>query len=158
MKITLPINPADIPTAQEKGVRVVNGIPMFYKKPPLLKFEKWMKDHLSNLLKLPNVRIPDGQAVYLHITYLFPYPKSTPKSQLVDMIPMVQQPDGDNLSKAIIDCLGDEYKRVGGKKVLVRKGFFANDSAITPLIISKFRTTGEPKVIIVLKPRSEGVI
>lgn len=161
MKIEIPIDPADIPTAQEKGVRIVkvNGkhIPMFYKASALVKFEKRLSAFLAPAMADPKNRIPDNTPVYLHITYLFGYPKSTPKSARRDLAPMTQRPDGDNLSKAVIDQLGDRFtkdKRTR-KWVRIRKGFFADDAAITPLVISKFRTTGNPRIVIVVKPRPD---
>ena len=159
MRIELPIDPAEIPTAQEKGVRVVKGIPMFYKKKPLVVFEKRLQDLLKPAQSVHENRIPDGTPVYLHITYLFGYPKSTPKSRRIDLAPMTQRPDGDNLSKAVIDSLGDKFTKdkLTKKWVILRRGFFADDSAITPLVISKFRTTGQPRIVIVIKPRPEGV-
>ena len=151
MRIDIPIDPADIPTAQEKGVRVVKGVPMFYKKAPLVKFESLLEKTLSPLYG--KLRIPDGHPASVHITYLFGYPKSTPKRNLVDMARMTKRPDGDNLSKAIVDALGDKYARDKATRrfYIKRRGFFADDGQVNPLVISKFYTTGTPKVVITIK-------
>lgn len=157
MNILLDIDPADIPTAQEKGVRVVKGIPMFYKKAPLQRFEKLLDRLLAPHIAKPGARIPAKTPIFLHISYLFGYPKSAPKSSRVDLAPMTERPDGDNMSKAIIDALGDKMAkdRKTNRWVCVRRGFFQDDAAISTLVISKYRTTGKPRVNICISPKSE---
>lgn len=156
MTITFYFDPTHAPTAQQKGVRVVNGVPMFYKKKPLLDFERdFTRAVDAERAKNGNYRIPDGEAVYLHVSFLFGYPHGTPKVRRVDMAPMTSRPDGDNVAKAVIDCLGDRFKKVGNSWTLVHEGVFRDDSAITPLVISKFRTTGAPRIIVTVLPRAE---
>ena len=151
MTISLPIDPADIPTAQEKGVRVVNGVPMFYKKKPMKDFE----DRLELLLKpyYPKLRIPDGEPAFLHIVFLYGYTASTPKKRRIDMLRVTTRPDGDNLSKAIIDACADRWAkdRKTRKFHVVRRGFFRDDAQANPTVISRFRTTGTPRTVIVVK-------
>lgn len=155
MTITFLQDPATVPTAQQKGIRVVKGIPMFYKKKPLLEFEKNFTRAVDK--ERNGYRIPDGEAVYLHITFLFGYPHSTPKSRRIDMAPMTQRPDGDNLIKAIVDCLGDRYAKDGHTWKLVHQGVFADDAQITPWVISKFRTTGTPRIVVTVCPRADWI-
>lgn len=151
MKFCLPIDPSTIPTAQHKGVRVVHGVPMFYKTKALTDFEKRLEGALAPFY--PKFRADDGNPVSLYIAYLFPYPKSTPKRDRVDMAYMTQRPDGDNISKAVIDALGDKWAkdRRSGRFFVARRGFFADDAAIANLGISKFRTTGEPGIVITIE-------
>lgn len=132
MRIDIPIDPSTIPTAQEKGVRIlkVKGkcIPMFYKEAALKKFEAQLNAFLTPLY--PRLRIPEGKAAYVHVTYLFPYPKSTPKRDRIDMVRMVRRPDGDNLSKALIDNLCDLYRKdKATKKWYVAQRRFIPDAA-----------------------------
>ena len=151
MKIELPIDPSTIPTAQEKGVRVVKGVPMFYKKKPLVDFEKTLEALLAPYY--PKLRIPDGAPAYVHITYLFPYPESTPKRDRIDMRRMTQRPDGDNISKAVIDALADRWAKDKRTRrfYVSRRGFFKDDAQVNPLVISRFRTTKSPKMVVVVK-------
>lgn len=148
MRIDIPIDPSGIPTAQEKGVRVVKGIPMFYKKKPLQDFEKSLESLLAP--HYPKLRIPDGEPCYLHITYLYPFPSSMPKRDRIDYTRKTTRPDGDNISKALIDALGDRWakdKRTR-KFYVVRRGFFADDAQVNPLVISRFYTNDPPKIVV----------
>ena len=119
------------------------------------KAMKEFEDTLESLLApyYPRLRIPDGEAVFVHVTYFFAYPKSTPKRNLVDGRRMNQRPDGENLSKAIVDALADRWAkdRRTKKFYVARRGLFADDGAVNPLVVSKFRTTGKPKTVIVVK-------
>ena len=156
MTFSVPIDPTHAPTSQQKGVRVVKGVPMFYKKKPLQDFETAFTKAVDEARRRNgNYRIPDGVAIYCHITFLFPYPNGVPKSRRVDMAPMTQRPDGDNLAKAVIDCLGDRFKKQGNSWILAHEGVFRDDSAITLYVISKFRTTGTPRICVTVIPRDE---
>ena len=159
MRIDIPIDPSTIPTAQEKGVRIlkVRGkcIPMFYKEAALKKFEAQLNAFLTPLY--PRLRIPEGKAAYVHVTYLFPYPKSTPKRDRIDMVRMVCRPDGDNLSKALIDNLCDLYRKdkATKKRYVAQRRFIPDDGAVNPLVISRFRTTKEPKVVVTIRVQED---
>ena len=159
MRIDIPIDPSTIPTAQEKGVRILKvrgkSIPMFYKEAALKKFEARLNAFLTPLY--PRLRIPEGKAAYVHVTYLFPYPKSTPKRDRIDMVRMVCRPDGDNLSKALIDNLCDLYRKdkATKKRYVAQRRFIPDDGAVNPLVISKFRTTKEPKVVVTIRVQED---
>lgn len=158
MKFTAYIDPATIPTAQQKGVRVVKGVPMFYKKKPLIDFERRFTAVVDRArAENGNYRIQKYVPIFLHVAFLFGYPESTPKSRRIDWEPMPLRPDGENLEKAVTDCMGDRFRRVNGKWVMVHEGIFPDDAAITPLVISKFRTTGRPRVLVSVMPRDEWV-
>lgn len=148
MVIELPIDPSHIPTAQEKGVRVVKGVPMFYKKKPLQDFERLLEAVLAPYY--PKLRIPDGEPCYVHIRYLYPFPSGTPKCNRVELTRKTTRPDGDNISKAVIDALGDRLakdKRTR-KFYVTRRGFFSDDAAVNPLAISRYYTNGTPKITV----------
>ena len=159
MRLDIPIDPSTIPTAQEKGVRILKvkgkSVPMFYKAAALKAFEKQLSDYLTPLY--PRLRIPEGKAAYVHITYLFPYPKSTPKRDRIDMARMIRRPDGDNLSKALIDNLCDLYRKdkTTKKWYVSQRRFIPDDGAVNPLVISKFRTTKEPKVVVTIRVQED---
>ena len=156
MKFTAYIDPATIPTAQQKGVRVVKGVPMFYKKKELVDFEKRFTAIVDEARRANgNYRIPKGVPVFLHIAYLFGYPLSTPKRRRIDWEPMPFRPDGENLAKATVDCMGDRFRKVCGKLVLAHEGIFPDDAAITPYVVSKFRTTGTPRILVRVCARDE---
>lgn len=155
MTFDLPIDPSEIPTAQHKGVRIVGGVPMFYKKAPLKRLEQRLERMMKDIC--PSLRVPDGKPAYVHITFLFPYPKSTAKKNRIDLRRMSKRPDGDNLAKAIIDAMGDQFRRdkITRRNILVRRGFFADDGQVNPLVISKFYTTATPRVSITVRESEE---
>ena len=155
MTFDIPMDPAKAPTAQEKGVRVVKGVPMFYKKKALVDFERELTAHIDAQRK--GYRIPKGEAVFFHVAFMFSWPLSTPMKRRADWEPMVQRPDGENLTKAVVDCFGDRYRKEGGRWVVAHEGVFPDDSAIAPLVVSKFRTTGRPRILVRVCPRAEWV-
>lgn len=133
IQFNLNVNPADLPTAQQKGVRIikVHGrmMPMFYEK-------KNVKDaHI--LLKYSMERYkpkePMHGPVTLSVEYLFPYPKGTPKYRQIEGAPMVQRPDVDNIQKLLQD-------------VMTEMGFWDDDSQIWKLTLIKKRTIIEPMI------------
>ena len=133
IQFNLNVNPADLPTSQQKGVRIikVHGrmMPMFYEKKnvkdahTLLKYS--MEKHRPN--------DPMHGPIALSVEYLFPYPKGTPKCRQIEGAPMVQRPDVDNIQKLFQD-------------VMTEMGFWDDDSQIWKLTLVKRRTVIEPMI------------
>lgn len=117
----LDINPAELTTAQEKGVRLIRSggkmIPMFYKKAKAIENERMIDAKLKPLWD-GNTVVNDGNTVVeLFITYYFPHTKGTPRWKQLEETFMTQRPDADNLSKAIVDRM-------------THIGFFDDDSMV----------------------------
>ena len=106
-EFTLGINPAELTTAQEKGVRLIRSksgkmIPMFYKKARSVQNEKLIDFALKPYAGL-GVKNDGDTAIDLEITYFFPHTSGTPKWKLDQLTFMTQRPDADNISKALVD-------------------------------------------------------
>jgi Holliday junction resolvase RusA-like endonuclease len=78
---------------------------------------------------------PFGSAVALSATYLYAYPKGTPKKHLVDNRPMPSGADLDNRDKAVMDAL-------------TQAGWWPDDRYVTDLHLRKRRTTGLPRIVL----------
>lgn len=133
--VEFSINPAELSTAQQKKIsfrtrrvftsaRVARGI-------------KTIK-----LLALPHKKaiqevVPWGSPIFLSIAFLHAYPAGTPKSKRIDFAPMPQGADNDNRIKAPQDAL-------------VQAGWFPDDRFITTTHITKRRTTGEPRIVVIV--------
>lgn len=133
IQFNLNVNPAELSTAQEKGVRIVKihgkAIPMFYEKAKAKKGRAMLMSALSKF----KPKEPMHGPITLSVEYLFSYPKGTPKCRMLDDAPMVQRPDVDNLQKMFQD-------------VLTKMGFWDDDSQIWKLTLSKKRTVKEPMI------------
>lgn len=119
-KFTLDINPADLTTAQEKGVRILTikgkPMPMFYKKAKAKQNEKMLETALKPHL-IETIKNDGDTCVELYLRYCFPHASGTPKWKKNCLTFMTQRPDADNLSKAIVD-------------VMTRLGFWHDDSMV----------------------------
>jgi Holliday junction resolvase RusA-like endonuclease len=86
------------------------------------------KKHSAFLLKA--LQIPQNEYEYVCIRFYFPYPKSTPKKQRIDLQPMRGKYDIDNLVKSFLDALQDS-------------GIIKNDSCVCGIYAEKIYTTQE---------------
>jgi Holliday junction resolvase RusA-like endonuclease len=126
----LGVNPADLTTAQEKGVRIIRvhgkQMPMFYKKKKALDNEKLLTYAFSPYRFSKPIANDGETAVELKLRYLFPHTSSTPKWKRDELTFMTQRPDADNISKAVVDCM-------------TRLGFWEDDSMVN-FHFSKYRS------------------
>lgn len=113
VSFTLDYNPANLSTAQEKGVRIVRSrsgkyFPTFYKKKKVAQNEADLKRLIQQahpLVKYPTI-INDGDTcVNLEIVYFFPHTSTTPQWKRNEITFMTQRPDADNISKTVVDCM-----------------------------------------------------
>lgn len=152
-EIVLPVDPASLTTAQEKGVRIVKTksgkmIPTFFKKKRAVENERLLTKALRPFApKSPYSCEGWFEGLGLFITYFFPYTSSTPKKIIGAcnggmFVPMTQRPDVDNISKAVID-------------VMTKCGFFVDDSQISELVLRKFRAVNPCIVISIVKQTAE---
>lgn len=128
IRIVLAVDPASMPTAQQKGVFVgKDGKVHFFTKSKIAKAGKALAKALSPYANLTAKwgRVP------IQLTYdsYFSYPSSTPKKERHKIGPHLERPDGDNLLKLPAD-------------ILTEVGFWGDDAWIDNYIIRKRRTTG----------------
>lgn len=134
---TFDIDPAAISTAQQKKISFRTRR-IFTNK----KVAAGMR--AVKLLALPHARavqsiVPDGTPVSLSVTFFYAYPKGTPKKRLVDNAPMPQGADLDNRFKSFGDAL-------------TSAGWWTDDRVISALILRKRRTTGAPRIDLIVSP------
>lgn len=102
-------------TAQQKGVRIVHGRPMFYTK-------KTVQDQMNfygAILKMHRPAQPIEGAVRVEIGFYYPARRKKDIGA-----PKVTRPDLDNMAKSIIDAA-------------MAVGYFKDDSQICELHLSK---------------------
>ncbi len=144
--LRLPLNPALLHTAQQKGVRIVRGRPFFYTKAEVEKSNlaihtsliKESGDAGLNFSLIPleckykiqlKNGIPQGRAVSVTIVYRFPFQKGATKVRLEKGWEwMTERPDVDNLTKSVLD-------------VMTEVGFWKDDSQVVNLQTFKIRST-----------------
>lgn len=129
----LPLDPGSLGTSQQKKISFRTRR-VFVNS----KVAKGMKAvaavarlHTTHVL----AAVPFGSAVALSATYLYAYPKGTPKKRLVDNAPMPSGADLDNRDKAVVDAL-------------TQAGWWPDDRYITDLHLRKRRTTGLPRIVL----------
>lgn len=129
----LPVDCATISTAQQKKIsfctrrvftnkRVAAGM----KVVALLARQHTDRVHAA---------VPPGTPVSLSATFLYAYPKGTPRKRLIDGAPMPTGADLDNRFKAVGDAL-------------TNAGWWPDDRLITSLTLRKRRTTGAPRIVL----------
>lgn len=137
VRITLPIDPSTLSTAQQKKVsfrtrriftnkRVASGM----KAVEILA--RPFKGAVESV-------VPHRTPAFLYVAFYHAYPKGTPKRELVPNAPMPCGADNDNRIKAPQDAL-------------VNAGWFADDSHITTTLITKRRTLDRPRIVITVAP------
>lgn len=128
IQILLAVNPAQLPTAQQKGAFVgKDGKVHFFTKGKVAKAGKALAKALA-----PYARMTESWGkVPIQFTFdtYFQYPTGTPKKNLHKIGPHLERPDGDNLLKLPAD-------------ILTEVGFWKDDCVIDNYIIRKRRTTG----------------
>lgn len=116
-------------TAQQKGQAFVRGKMRFFKK-------QKTKDAETLFYDLLRPHLPEEQmtgAVFVSLSWVFPYLGSTPK-KIRDVQPLLLKdtsPDYDNLGKLFHDCMQEDKKSEW-------PGFFKNDSQIASGQPNKF--------------------
>lgn len=115
-------------TAQQKGVRIVNGHAHFYEKKEVAA----EKDALMAALMNYAPDEPYQGPLYLRLLWVFDK-KSLSKSENNSF--NVVRPDVDNLAKGCIDCLCD-------------CGFFDDDNVISKLELSKVWSRDYPGLFV----------
>lgn len=144
--LLLHIDPSTLSTAQQKGERVEGGFVRHFIKPQVRKSQERIYDALIEAWTKAGREVFIGktekgryrtmcrtpftpkQPLELEIAYFFPYRSGTPKSITSRgvMVPMVERPDCDNLTKGLQD-------------VLVDAGIIPDDAQVSKLAVEKIR-------------------
>lgn len=151
LNLYLDLNPADICTAQQKGVRIICGHPAFYTKPQVVKSNELIRRALVKALHNAGVKtrvsvghsattgkcwnaevvaspIKKPQPVAVSIIYYFPFPSGASKAtREKGFVPMTERPDLDNLTKSVLDMMTDCR-------------LWDDDAQVTELTLAKWRT------------------
>jgi len=91
------------------------------------KYKKY-KNNIKSFLSL--LKIPKDDYDYIHAKFFVPYPKSTPKKNLIDNFPLRQCFDCDNVIKGLCDALEES-------------GVINDDRLLSSMFVEKFRTTNK---------------
>lgn len=111
-------------TAQQKGVFILHGKPIYYKKASVRDAENTFWEILKPARTLLGKTLDTPICVNIELVY--PHTKSTPKKYLESKLPMTTKPDVDNVVKSLLD-------------VMTKMTFWRDDSLIYKLSISKYR-------------------
>lgn len=103
LELFLPVDPADLPTAQQKGAMYRNGHIVFYEKSKVKTARKRVVDLL---LELSNGSTVEHNAYSVTIVYVY-RPASIRKKDFGQ--PKITRPDVDNLTKLILDSISDSH-------------------------------------------------
>ena len=137
VRIVLGVDPYMVPTAQQKGAFVGKDNRVhFFTKAKVAKSEKALIKALSPLAhhfegwgNAPRMLLMD---------FCFPFPKSTPKKEMVHYTYHSERPDLDNMCKGVLDSL-------------TQSKFWEDDNVISELHLRKFRVLTDPKVVITVR-------
>lgn len=148
VRVELQIDPSLLATAQQKGIRVVNGHTVVYTKAHVRQAQEKLR------LALARVRdgffVPKPDAARVSVDFHFPYPKGTPKKDASRFSYMTQQPDADNVLKGLLDAMSPKFKVVNHRKVLVSRGYWDDDSQVCLGPVRKLRTPNTPKIVLTI--------
>lgn len=104
LELFLPIDPAELPTAQQKGVKVINGRVMFFETSRVKAARKLIMQSVLDACK--DNRLFDCDAYQVTIVYV--YRPATIRRRDYGM-PKVTRPDVDNLTKLVLDAISDSH-------------------------------------------------
>lgn len=122
--VTLPVEPDDLCTSQQKRIDFARR--RVFPNPKVLRgmrrVQTLARPHTSRILAIA----PPGSPVAVDATFFVPYPKGTAKSRRRDNAPMPEKWDLDNKWKAVGDAL-------------TLAGWWPDDRYITSLHLRKRR-------------------
>ena len=136
VRIILNIDSYQLPTAQQKGAFVGKDNRVhFFTKAKVAKSEKALIKALSPYADLISRwgEVP----IALEVVFCFPFPKSTPKKDIIHFAYHKSRPDVDNLVKGLLDSL-------------TQSAFWKDDSLIADLHLQKYRVVTEPSITITI--------
>lgn len=132
MKFKLKMIPPTA-TAQQKGECIRAGYIHHYKKKNVAQAEAVLRDALLPYVPAEPI---ENRAIFLGVSWLFPYPKSAKKHKSGYTRWKITRPDTDNLNKMLKDVMTD-------------MGFWKDDALICSEDVRK-RYSDEPGIEIVV--------
>jgi Holliday junction resolvase RusA-like endonuclease len=136
VRFVLDVSPYAIPTFQQKKIAVIGGHPRIFKQAKVKKAEKAITMAMSPFANLFDSWGDSPRSV--SIDFLYEYPTSTPKRDLIDYRYSIHKNDLDNSNKGFQDSLTEA-------------GFWKDDALIAELHLRKFRTITKPRIILTIK-------
>lgn len=136
VRFILDVSPYAIPTFQQKKIAVIGGHPRLFKQAKVKKAEQTITKAMSPYSHLFSSWGDAPRCV--SIDFLYEYPTSTPKRDLVDYRYSIYKADLDNSEKGLSDALTEA-------------GFWKDDALIAELHLRKFRTITKPRIILTIK-------
>lgn len=140
LELYLPIDPADIPSAQQKGAMVRNGRIMFYEKSKVKTARKLIT---STLLDLADGQRCEHSAYCVTIVYV--YRPSTIKRKQFGM-PKTTRPDIDNVTKLMLDAISDSHIA------------WADDGAVSTLVLRKRYAHSDEEAFVYIRIEEESYL
>lgn len=125
--MNIHIDPSTIPTAQQKGVRVVGHRAMFYTKAKVRQGMEALKAEISRHVTSEWRPSPDA-ALRVRIMFVFGYPKSASKAERSHDSYMTRRPDLDNMVKGLLDAM-------------TQVGVWCDDSQVAEIHAEKIRSS-----------------
>jgi Holliday junction resolvase RusA-like endonuclease len=104
MELYLPIDPADIPSAQQKGVMVRYGRVMFYEKSNVTKARNALINALKNCSNGETINCLPAYSCLIVYVYK---PKTLKRKDFGK--PKTTRPDVDNITKLVLDAITDSH-------------------------------------------------
>ena len=136
VRFILDVSPYAIPTFQQKKIAVIGGHPRLFKQAKVKKAEQTITMAMKPYAHLFSSWGEAPRSV--SIDFLYEYPTSTPKRDLVDYRYSIHKNDLDNSNKGFQDSLTEA-------------GFWTDDSLIADLHLRKFRTITKPRIILTIR-------
>lgn len=141
LELFLPIDPADLPTAQQKGAKVINGRVMFFETSRVKSARKLIMQSVLDASK--GNRLFDCEAYQVSIVYV--YRPATIRRRDFGM-PKVTRPDVDNLTKLVLDAISDAHIA------------WADDGAVSTLSLRKRYAYEDEEafIYVLIEPETQG--
>lgn len=136
VRFVLDVSPYAIPTFQQKKIAVIGGHPRIFKQAKVKKAEQAITMAMSPFAHLFASWGDSPRSV--SIDFLYEYPTSTAKRDLIDYRYSIHKNDLDNSNKGFQDSLTEA-------------GFWTDDSLIAELHLRKFRTITKPRIVLTIR-------
>lgn len=141
LELYLPIDPAELPTAQQKGAKVVGRRVMFFETSRVKSARKLIMASVLDACK--GNRLFDWVAYQVTIVYV--YRPATILRRDFGM-PKVTRPDVDNLTKLVLDAISDAHIA------------WADDGAVSSLALKKRYAYEDEEafIYVLIEPETQG--
>lgn len=140
LELFLPVDPVDLPSAQQKGAMIRHGHIMFYETSRVKTARKRLVELLITAAKGETFTAPAYQ-----VTIVYVYRPVTIRKRDFGM-PKVTRPDVDNLTKLVLDAISDSHIA------------WQDDGAVSTLCLRKRYAYGDenPFVYVLIERETQG--